>query len=122
MKYCLDCGSALKGRVDKKYCNDFCRSNYNNTLNRKRNIDLKEINKILKRNASILEKLDSRGMRESNSVLLETAGFDFRFFTHQVISPTGEVYNCCYNYAYHNCGKNEVLITAVGRLIIAFKG
>lgn len=30
-KQCLFCGSELKGRSDKKFCNDFCRNNYNNS-------------------------------------------------------------------------------------------
>jgi len=29
-KTCLACGKILKGRVDKKFCDDYCRNNYNN--------------------------------------------------------------------------------------------
>ena len=29
-KKCLSCGKLLKGRVDKKFCDDYCRNNYNN--------------------------------------------------------------------------------------------
>jgi len=32
-RLCLDCGEAIRGRADKKFCNDQCRSNYNNQLN-----------------------------------------------------------------------------------------
>ncbi|MFA6947300.1 MAG: DUF2116 family Zn-ribbon domain-containing protein, partial [Pedobacter sp.] len=29
---CLDCGAALRGRTDKKFCDDQCRSNFNNRM------------------------------------------------------------------------------------------
>ena len=29
-KVCLACGKPLKGRIDKKFCDDYCRNNYNN--------------------------------------------------------------------------------------------
>ena len=29
---CLECSTALMGRVDKKFCNDQCRNSYNNRL------------------------------------------------------------------------------------------
>ena len=28
-KRCLECGDVIKGRADKKFCDDQCRSNYN---------------------------------------------------------------------------------------------
>ncbi len=30
IKTCLTCGAPLIGRVDKKFCDDYCRSMYNN--------------------------------------------------------------------------------------------
>ena len=32
-KTCASCGEIIKGRIDKKFCDDACRSNYNNKLN-----------------------------------------------------------------------------------------
>ena len=31
---CLECGTVLKGRSDKKFCSDYCRNTYNNKVNR----------------------------------------------------------------------------------------
>ncbi|WP_170122572.1 hypothetical protein [Mucilaginibacter oryzae] len=31
-RVCLDCGTPLQGRADKKFCNDLGRNNYNNQL------------------------------------------------------------------------------------------
>jgi hypothetical protein len=30
IKKCLACNKTLRGRADKKFCDDYCRSNYNN--------------------------------------------------------------------------------------------
>lgn len=29
---CLNCDKTLKGRTDKKFCDDYCRNSYNNQL------------------------------------------------------------------------------------------
>ena len=31
-KTCVACGKAVKGRSDKKFCDDYCRNVYNNDL------------------------------------------------------------------------------------------
>ena len=33
---CLQCDKVIRGRIDKKFCDDWCRNNFNNALNRKR--------------------------------------------------------------------------------------
>ena len=35
---CLECGEPLKGRVDKKFCSDYCRNSHNNKVNKDRKI------------------------------------------------------------------------------------
>jgi hypothetical protein len=105
MNHCLDCGGKLSGRLDKKFCDDYCRGHYNNQLNKNKNAKLKEINSILKKNAAILEKLEEKGITTFNQQMLEIAGFDFNYFTHQVHGQQGELYHCCYNYGY--CFVNE---------------
>ncbi len=29
---CQQCGKPVKGRIDKRFCDDFCRNAYNNNL------------------------------------------------------------------------------------------
>ena len=36
-KKCLECESPLVGRVDKKFCSDYCRNSYNNKINTNNN-------------------------------------------------------------------------------------
>ena len=33
-KNCLECGTRIIGRADKKFCNDSCRNSYNNKFNK----------------------------------------------------------------------------------------
>ena len=33
-RLCLECGDHLKGRIDKKFCSDYCRNSFNNKVNK----------------------------------------------------------------------------------------
>ena len=33
-KECLECGVLVKGRIDKKFCSDYCRNSFNNKVNK----------------------------------------------------------------------------------------
>jgi hypothetical protein len=101
-KTCLTCGKVLKGRADKKFCDDYCRSNYNNQLNGRRSHYVRSINTILKKNRRILEELLT-GIAETTTAAknkLENKGFNFRFFTHTYINQNGAMYFFCYEYGY----------------------
>jgi len=115
MEYCLDCGLKLKGRIDKKFCNDQCRSHYNNALNRDFNIAVNEINSILKRNSGILKNLSEKGVTRLSRNMLAAAGFNFNFFTHQVYEEKKMV-NCCYNYGYKVLNKDELVLITLSRI------
>ncbi|MBL7762218.1 MAG: DUF2116 family Zn-ribbon domain-containing protein, partial [Chitinophagaceae bacterium] len=54
---CLNCGKPLKGRSDKKFCDDSCRNNYNNQLKSIVNNQMRNINNVLGKNRRILESL-----------------------------------------------------------------
>ena len=53
---CLACERALKGRSDKKFCNDYCRNNYNNVQKAKNNYSpaIRNINNALLKNRKVL--------------------------------------------------------------------
>ena len=55
-KTCLQCGKTLRGRADKKFCDDYCRNNYNNQLKANTNNYVRNINNALGKNRRILEK------------------------------------------------------------------
>ena len=99
-KTCLDCGSLIKGRADKKFCDDQCRSNYNNRIKNKIDEPVKKINTILLKNKRVLEKLNVEGKTKLNKAKLEKAGFNFNYFTHTYITQNGNIYKFCYDQGY----------------------
>ncbi|MEO7801082.1 MAG: DUF2116 family Zn-ribbon domain-containing protein, partial [Ginsengibacter sp.] len=58
-KKCLACGKPLRGRVDKKFCDDYCRNNYNNRQKAKGSHSsfVRNINNCLLKNRKILESI-----------------------------------------------------------------
>jgi hypothetical protein len=109
-RLCMDCGTALKGRSDKKFCDDLCRSNYNNRLKSEDNSFLKQVNSILKRNRNVLEKLNPDGKTKVTRDKLLKAGFNFSYFTHTYQTQKGTLYHFCYEYGYLVLSKDEVLL------------
>lgn len=113
MEYCLDCGMKLTGRMDKKFCDGYCRSHYNNALNKDSDAIVKEINCILKRNSAILKRLNQQDITRLTKRMLSAYGFDFNFFTHQASGPGNELYNYCYNYGYREIANEEFLLAVL---------
>ena len=101
-KLCLTCEKPLKGRLDKKFCDDYCRSSYNNQLNTDSSAQVKKVNGILKKNRRILDSLMS-GKEEAmkcNRKKLTDKGFNFNFFTNIYINKKGDNYYFVYEFGY----------------------
>ena len=109
-KLCLDCGNPIKGRSDKKFCDDQCRNNYNNKLKIEDSSVVKQINSILKKNRMILQKLNPDGKLKINRDKLVRLGFNFSYFTHIYETYKGAVYYFCYEYGYLKLENDEVLL------------
>jgi hypothetical protein len=99
-KLCLDCATPLKGRSDKKFCDDQCRSNYNNRLLSETNTILKQVNAILKKNRQVLEKHNPEGKTRVKQSTLRKDGFNFDYHTHIYETQKGSIYYFCYEYGY----------------------
>ena len=103
-KTCLSCGKQLKGRVDKKFCDDYCRNNYNNLQKAKGSHSsyVRNINNTLLKNRKILESILPEGEEtaKANKEKLQRLGFQFRYMTHTYITKTGKTYFYCYDYGY----------------------
>ncbi len=56
-KTCLHCSKELVGRADKKFCDNQCRNEYNNTQNGTSNNYIRKVNRIIKMNRNILAEL-----------------------------------------------------------------
>jgi hypothetical protein len=101
-KICLACDRPIKGRIDKKFCDDSCRNNYNNRLNSDSTPVIRTINNILRRNRRILSEIlrgsDKPEVVEKERLIAE--GFHFEFFTELFTNDKEEVYYYCYDYGY----------------------
>ncbi len=100
MKTCLNCGDVIKGRTDKKFCSDYCRNQYNNTLNRDANNYVRNVNNILRKNRRILSKLNPDGKTNIHKSKIAEKGFNFNYFTNTYTTKTGKTYYFCYEQGY----------------------
>lgn len=103
-KTCLACGKPLKGRVDKKFCDDYCRNGYNNLQKAKgvHSSYVRNINNTLLKNRKILESIlpDGEETAKANKDKLQRLGFHFKYLTHLYTTKTGKTYCYCYDYGY----------------------
>lgn len=101
---CRSCGSPLRGRVDKKYCNDYCRNLFNNEQKSRNNYSpvIRNINNTLLKNRRILAGFlkDRTETARTNRDKLLRMGFHFGFQTHTYTTKTGRLYYYCYDYGY----------------------
>ena len=109
-RLCLDCNQPIHGRADKKFCDDQCRSNYNNQLNSDSHNLVRNINNILRRNRRILQQLNPTGKTKTSRKKMNTLGFNFNYFTGIYQTKAGTTYNFCYDYGYLVLSEEEVLI------------
>ena len=100
-KRCLDCGEILRGRVDKKFCSDQCRNNYNNRTHRDDFAVVRKVNAVLKSNYKILCGLNQTGKTTLHRDRLLEAGFNFKYLT-SIYKPksSSNTYYFCYDQGY----------------------
>jgi len=111
-KSCLKCGKTIRGRIDKKFCDDYCRNVYNNHVKADSNHYVRNINHILRKNRRILESLlpESRQDIKTNKDKLLLLGFCFQYFTNTNTNPRGETYFFCYDYGLKQLENDRYLI------------
>lgn len=99
-KKCLNCGDNLTGRVDKKFCSDYCRNIFNNQQRAYTNNYMRRVNTILKKNRKILCELNPSGKTTVHRNQLQKLGYDFDYFTNLYTTKTGKTYFFCYEHGY----------------------
>lgn len=114
-KTCLNCEKAIQGRSDKKFCDDYCRNNYNNQLNASNNNFIRNINNALKRNRNILETFlpEAEDTVKATRQNLLMQGFQFKYSTHTYINKKGNTYTFCYDYGYLELDGDWLLLVRV---------
>lgn len=110
-KVCLECHLPIKGRSDKRFCDDACRNAYNNKLNSGQNNLTRRINTILRKNRRILaESLGNEKMVKVTEDKLVKQGFHFDYLTHTLKTSKGQVYIFVYEYGYLPLQNNLFLL------------
>lgn len=112
IKCCQYCNKEIRGRSDKKFCDDYCRNLFHNQLNAKSNQNLRIINSILKKNRNILAsflKAETAFEKVSKEKLLES-GFQFKYYTHSVPHKNGSINYFCYDHGYLMLNKDWLLV------------
>lgn len=71
---------------------------------------MRKINRILKKNYSILEKLNPEEKTTTFKSTLEKNGFDFNHFTHIYETRTGRIYYFCYDQGFSALENNKFLL------------
>ncbi|MFD2698290.1 hypothetical protein ACFSQ0_09825 [Mesonia sediminis] len=99
-KQCVECGEAMRGRADKKFCGDYCRNAYNNRLNKDANNLMRNVNNRLRKNYRILQRLNPEKKSKTTKQKLENLGFDFTYFTSIYTTKKGTVYYFVYDQGY----------------------
>jgi predicted nucleic acid-binding Zn ribbon protein len=101
IKVCLTCSKPIKGRTDKKFCDDYCRNNYNNQLKSNTTNLVRNINNALGKNRRILENFFGKEdmVKTTKDKLLEK-GFQFKYITHTFTNKKGNIYFFCYDVGY----------------------
>lgn len=110
-KYCAYCDKQFRGRSDKKFCNDWCRSAHNYEINRSISVLVHAINLSLRRNRKILQSFLPATLEtieiERYEVLVY--GFNFMYFTHiKVVQNI--TYYFCYDIGYQMITKDTIAI------------
>ena len=115
-KFCLECGEPLKGRSDKKFCDDQCRSNYNNKARSDETAEMRVINNILRKNRRILESVvHADGKGKILKQKLSDQGFNFKYFTHIYQTQKGTTYRICYDFGYLPIENDFIMVVKWGK-------
>ena len=101
-KHCKACNKIIKGRTDKKYCNDYCRNIFNNQLKSCTNNLVRNINHLLSKNRRVLERYffqKEKIVKIKKEELLHQ-GFYFKYHTQTVKTKSSLLIYFCYDYLY----------------------
>ncbi|TVR78718.1 MAG: hypothetical protein EA409_10365 [Saprospirales bacterium] len=112
-KFCQECDSPIKGRIDKKFCSDDCRSSHHNRMRRDTNNFMRSVNSILRKNRRILFELYSRGETRIDRDRLLQEGFAFGYYTNEK-KDSGKLQRYCYELGYvENDSQKYSLVRAI---------
>jgi len=98
---CLSCKELLEGRVDKIYCNAYCKSAFQYQKKKEGKPSMfRIIDRQLKLNRRLLDHYNKGGKTTVRAEELIGNGFDPHYFTHYWKNKENKVYLFCYEYGF----------------------
>lgn len=98
-KRCFTCGEPVRGRSDKKFCSDFCRSTHHNRIYAQEERKLRYVNGILRQNRRLL--IACREEKKSlNRQDMLIRGFKPEYCTGYIKQTNGLQRYLCYDLVY----------------------
>ncbi|WP_276090832.1 hypothetical protein [Pedobacter sp. JY14-1] len=100
-RICQQCGTQLRGRTDKKYCNERCRARSRYLFRKQQATNpVRLIDARLKQNRNMLSNLLSQGIHQVSKAQLQSGGFDFTFYTSIKHECPESLSIYCYDFGY----------------------
>ena len=99
-KKCPECGTTVIGRIDKKFCSDYCRNTFNNKINKESKNLIRNINNRLRKNHRLLCDLNTSGKTKVTRRKLLDGNFDFNHYTSTYTTKAGSIYYYVYDQGY----------------------
>ena len=100
-KLCLYCNKELKGRSDKKFCDQYCKSAYHYKQSQEEAPNFyNQVDNQLKLNRKILKEYNKAGKVTVRTEILLNLGFNPTFFTHYWKNQKDDVYLFVYEYGF----------------------
>ena len=109
-RVCLCCGAAIRGREDKKFCNDECRNAWHNERRRASEKKVRKVNTILSNNWRILDRLYRDGVRTVSADFLSAKGFNFDVYTQMSETFFKRRTYSCFGMSYRRSASGRVHI------------
>lgn len=98
--HCLECGENLSGRSDKLFCSLPCKNSFNNRRHKIKAAFIKETQKNISRNYSILEMLLTEKMHSISIDEITRLGFDCSLSTGFSLGTNRRIKYRCYDISY----------------------
>jgi len=111
-RLCRMCKLPLVGRADKIFCSIECKNEYHVKLRRATAQAVRETDKILHRNRSILLEVMGKNSKQKkvDRKILDRQKFNFNYMTGYYINSQNKMYHIVYDFAWMEFSDGEILI------------
>lgn len=104
---CQYCGKPIKGRSDKRFCNDDCRNHYNRHERQEKtkpHPNTQEIFRIIRKNYILLKALAKPDALSTNyyDETITELGINQNFCTSAHLDADGKLWRYCFDYGWYN--------------------